>query len=63
MKSVNNEFFKGVVVALDVVSIYDYGVCFKEIVESAGKERVLKEIRKNGLSKTKEMAKREFKDA
>jgi hypothetical protein len=56
-----DDFIRGVVVALDVVAIYDYGVCFKEIVESVGKETVLKEIKKNGLHRTKEMAKSEFR--
>jgi len=55
-----NEFIHGIVAALDVVALYDYGACFKGIVESAGKNEVLIEIQKNGLERTKAMANAEF---
>jgi len=48
---------------LDLVAIHGNSTCFKEIVECAGKKEVLKEIKKNGLERTKKMAKEEFKDA
>lgn len=57
----DEKFIQGIVAALDVVSQWDYSKCFKEIVESASKEDVLQEIKKNGLPRTKEMADQEFK--
>jgi len=55
------KFVQGIVAALDVVAIYDYGTCFKEIIESAGKREVLREIELNGSERSKAMAKTEFK--
>ncbi len=57
----SKEFVQGIVAALDIVAIFDYGVCFKEIVESAGTKNVLDEIKANGLERTKKLAAQEFK--
>ena len=54
------EFECGVVIALDYIAEVGEGTYFREIVLSAGRNSILKEITKNGLEKTKEMAKVEF---
>jgi hypothetical protein len=56
----NRQFTAGIVAALDVVALFDQGVMFKEIVETAGIKETLREIRANGLPQTKKMAKAEF---
>jgi len=53
-------FTSGIVVALDCVSLTGNGVLFREIVVSAGQDDILKEIRRNGLPRTKRMARFEF---
>lgn len=53
-------FYAGVVSACDVVALYGQGVILKEIVCSCGYEETIKEIMKNGLPCTKELAKSEF---
>jgi hypothetical protein len=55
-----DRFIQGIVVALDVVALYDQPVLFKEIVELAGTQAVLTEIAANGLERTKKLAAEEF---
>jgi hypothetical protein len=57
-----HNFISGVVSALDVVAQFDEPAIFKEIVECNGVLITLKEIGKNGLSATKEMAKSIYGD-
>lgn len=61
MLTKSKKFIQGIVVALDVVALYDQPVLFKEIVELAGVEAVLTEIQANGLPRTKKLAQQEFK--
>lgn len=55
-----DRFIQGTVAALDIVAIYDNPTIFKDIVEAAGRRAVLAEIAKNGLERTKVLAKNEY---
>ena len=55
------KFTQGTVSALDIVALHGEGQIFKDIVEANGKDETLAEIMKNGMDKTKAMAKLEFR--
>lgn len=55
-ESMSDKFTQGIVAALDVVAVYGEWTIFEAIIRTAGIQEVLKEIRENGLERTKEMA-------
>ena len=59
-KDFDNGFKCGIIICLDYITQRDESVFFKEIVEISGTKRIIEEIKKNGLSDTKLLAKQEF---
>lgn len=60
MKKEHPCFNAGVVVALDVVAIFDQGVIVKEIIKTCGEKEMLAEIKENGSQELKDLVKFEF---
>ena len=59
-KDFDNGFKCGIIICLDYITQHDESVLFKEIVKISGTKRIIEEIKKNGLSDTKLLAKQEF---